>query len=74
MLAERGRQHQARVSDQMFIIEDHIEAVEAVRRSHLKGALQFGQNAALATIILPAQRALFADHHTPNTQKRWIQA
>ena len=54
MLGERGRQNQSRVSDQMFIIEDHIETVEAVRRSHLKGALQEGLNVAVTTIILPA--------------------
>ncbi len=66
---------QSGISDEMLVIEHHPDRIKAVRRSHLKGALQLCKNVAVTNIILPGQRALFADSQpTIPTQKRWIEA
>jgi len=42
MLSERRRQEEPRVGHQAIVVEDCVEAVEAVRRSHQSGVLLVG--------------------------------
>ena len=61
MLGERGRQHQPRIRHRMLVIEDHIDTVEAVQRSHREDALLNRDDIGVVTVIIPVQRAFFAD-------------
>jgi hypothetical protein len=42
MLGQGGRQEEARISHQTVIVKGRVNPVEAVRRSHLSGALPAG--------------------------------
>jgi hypothetical protein len=67
LLRQRGRQHQPRVGHRVLIIEGHHNAVKTARRSHQEDALLNRDDVGLVTLIIPIQRAFFADTRTPSS-------
>ena len=54
-LGQGGRQEEPRIGDLTVLVEGHIEAVEAVRRSHQIGCFSVGLGGAVRNAISPVQ-------------------
>jgi hypothetical protein len=53
----------------VLVIKDHIHTVKTARRSHREDALLNRDDVGVATVIIPVQRAFFADPPTSHTTR-----